>query len=171
MNILLLFPEKENNKKTIFNRLSSYLYGTEKENINLIEISIHLPLTWAEKLVDLNTDKLDSKDILWADYIVFSADQSQRESTIEVVNRCKASKAKLVMCGNAIRESDETMHLIDHIVPDPAGFEVFSNDIANNTLQKFYKPILSKATRVPFHAYSLWGLIGSFSKQIQPYSA
>ena len=171
MNILLLYPEKENNKKSIFNRLSSFLYQTEKENINLIEISIHLPLTWAEKLVDLNTDKLESEDIQWADYIIICAEQHQKVSTIEVIHRCKASNAHLVLCGKAIEASDEAYNLIDHFVPGPEDFEVFSNDIANNTLQKVYTPILSGANKVPFHAYSLWGLIGSFSKQIQAHSA
>ena len=152
MNILLLYPEKENNQKSISSRLNSFLFNSKKENLSLLEISIHLPLTW---------------DILWADYIIICADKFQTRSTLHIAERCRSVNAKLVLCGNAIHPSDVQSKLIDHFVPDPAGFEQFSNDIANNTLQKIYTPVLSSNKTVPFRAYSLWGLIGSFSKQIR----
>lgn len=171
MNILLLYPEKENNKKSILDRFSSFLFKSNTENIYLVEISVYLPIIWEEKLVDLNVDKLNPKDLSWADHIILCADKTQSKSTRETIRKCKTINKKVVLCGNAVQDSDAEYNLIDHFVPNAAGFEVFSNDLANNTLQKVYKPIFEKTNGIPFQAYSLWGIVGKFSRAIQSHPA
>ncbi len=167
MNILLLYPEKENTQKSFLDRVSSFLFTSKSENINLIEISIHLPLIWEEKLLDLNINRLSSKDISWADYVIICAEKSQTKSSAEIINRCKSMNKKLVMCGNALQPNDTEYSFIDHFVMNAAGFEVFSNDVANNCLHKTYQPIFVTENHVPFQAYSLWGMVGKFTRAIQ----
>lgn len=171
MNILLIYPEKESNKRSVLDRLSSYLFKSKSENINLIEISIHLPITWDEKLIDLNVDKLSSKDIIWADHIIVCADKTQSTSTIELLHKCQSKQKKLILCGNAVDANDSAAAMIDHFVMNAAGFEVFSNDLANNSLQKTYQPLLVKPNHLSFQAYSLWGVVGKFTRAIQGYPA
>lgn len=167
MNILLLYPEKENMKRSILDRFSSFLFKSKSDNINLIEISIHLPLIWEEKLLDLNVDRLNTKDISWADYIIICAEKSQTKSTIEIINRCKLMNKKLVMCGNALQPTDSEYGFINHFVMNAPGFEVFSNDVANNTLHKTYQALFTKDNNVAFQAYSLWGIVGKLTRAIQ----
>lgn len=167
MNILLLYPENNNIKKSFLERLSISLFKSKEENINLIDISINLPLVWEEKLLDLNVDKLNTQDIIWADYVIICAEKNQSKSTIEIIKKSKSEGKKLVLCGNAIQESDAEYKLIDHFVANAASFEVFSNDVADNTVHKTYQPVFTKKYDIPFQAYSLWGLVSNFSRALQ----
>lgn len=171
MNILLLYPQRDDNKKSLLERLSITFSKPEKDNINLVEITNYLPLVWEERLLDLNVSKLNESHIKWADYVVICAEKKQFESTIETIHKCKSLDKKLVLCGDAVQESDSAYLLIDHFVSNAAGFEAFSNDLADNTLQKTYQAIFPKTQDLPFQAYSLWGIISKISRAVQPFPA
>jgi hypothetical protein len=171
MNILLVYPENKNNRRSLLDRLSSYLFKSNSENINLIEISVHLPIIWHEKLIDLNFEKLNTKDILWADHVIVCATQAQKASAIEVIQQCKNAKKKIILTGNAVQEGDAAFAYIDHLVANAPGFEEFSNDLANNSLQKTYDTIPMRTGNFAFSAYSLWGIVGKFTRAIQGHPA
>ena len=53
--------------------------------LGLLTIGGMLPLHWEKKLVDMNTDKLEEKDIKWADYVFVSAMIVQKETAKKVI--------------------------------------------------------------------------------------
>ena len=79
MKILMVYPDYENTfwgfkrilrllgKESIFPSAGTFYYRSNA--------SIH----WEKKLVDMNTDKLEEKDIKWADYVFVSAMIVQKE--------------------------------------------------------------------------------------------
>lgn len=75
--------------------------------LGLITIASMLPEIWEKKLVDLNTSKLKDNDILWADYVFISAMDIQKESTRNVIDRCKKLGVKTV-AGGPLFSCDET---------------------------------------------------------------
>lgn len=171
MNILLVYPQRDQHKKSFIERFSTLFSKPELENINLVEISVYLPITWEEKLIDINTSQLKLHDVVWADYIIICAGKAQHQSTIATIRQCKSMKKKVVLCGNAIDDNDLEYNLVDHFVANPAGFEVFSNDVADNSLQKSYQAINKPRNEQPLQAYSLWGFPGKLSRFIQPFPA
>ena len=58
-----------------------------------------LPDTWEKKLVDMNTANLKDEDIQWADLVFISAMVIQKDSTRDVINRCKTLGVKTVAGG------------------------------------------------------------------------
>ena len=73
MKILMLYPDYENTfwgfKKVlrILGKKASF------PPLGLLTIGAMLPSHWERKLVDMNTEKLEEKDIKWADYVFISA--------------------------------------------------------------------------------------------------
>ena len=86
MNILIVHPEYENNKRKLFKSFSKKPKFPPKE---LILISTLLPITWERKRVDLNYDKLRKQDIFWADYVFVSAGEKQQTSALATIKFCK----------------------------------------------------------------------------------
>ncbi|GAG50969.1 unnamed protein product, partial [marine sediment metagenome] len=58
-----------------------------------------LPPEWEKKLVDMNAEPLNNKDIEWADYVFISAMVVQQKSAREVINRSKKFGRKIVAGG------------------------------------------------------------------------
>ena len=81
MNILLVYPKFS---EPFFSLSSVLKLVSRKPQLpprELLLISVLLPITWERKQIDLNTEKLRKRDILWADYIFVSAKEEQSSST------------------------------------------------------------------------------------------
>ncbi len=140
MKILLVYPEypdtfwsfrhaiKVSSKKAVFPPLG------------LLTVASLLPSSWEKKLVDMNTDRLKSADIQWADYVFISAMVIQRQSTLEVIQKCRALHKKTVAGGPLFINQHEEFTDVDHLVLDEAEITLplLLKDIENGCAQHLY---------------------------------
>jgi radical SAM superfamily enzyme YgiQ (UPF0313 family) len=84
--------------------------------LGLITAAALLPRHWELRLVDLNIERLDDEDILWADVVMLSAMRIQRHSFVEVVGRARALGKRVVAGGPYVTTAPDDTPGIDHLV-------------------------------------------------------
>lgn len=141
MKILLLYPEMPNNitncKETVrlAGRKSSF------PPIGLLTVAALLPGEWEKKLVDLNTDALDTRDLKWADYVFLSAMNVQAKSVFEVIKICVENGCKIVAGGPLFTHEYQHFEGVAHFVLNEAEITLpqFLNDLKNGSPKKIYQ--------------------------------
>ncbi|WP_319230875.1 hypothetical protein [Draconibacterium orientale] len=170
MNILLIYPEKENTSKGFEAFFQKLFNKTTEDPRELIEISIQLPITWERKLRDLNQKKLNTKDLEWADYVIIKADQRQRTSTVKLIEKCKSAGKKIIAEGVLFDSQPADFDNVDHLILNQATFDPFVRDMEDNTTKRIYNAYYSKE-KLRKTAYSLLGFSDYLSRNIHPFSA
>ena len=115
--ILLVYPESPQDTFWGFNYALKFI--SKKSSfppLGLITIAAMLPDKWEKKLVDMNVSALKDKDILWADYVFISAMVIQKESSREVINRCKELGVKTVAGGPLFTCEYSEFDDVDHLL-------------------------------------------------------
>jgi len=108
----------------------------------LLTVAAMLPKDWEKKLVDLNIQDLDEKDLRWADLIFISAMIVQKESVREIVNLAKSLGKKIVAGGPLFTTGyEEFLDDIDCFVlgEAEATLPLFLEDFKKGDLKKVYK--------------------------------
>ncbi|MEF9987860.1 MAG: B12-binding domain-containing radical SAM protein [Christensenella sp.] len=126
--------------------------------LGLITVASLLPAEWDKKLVDMNVEKLRDKDILWADYVFISAMVIQKESTHEVIARCKALGIKTVGGGPLFTAEHMEFDDVDHILMYEGELSIpqFLADLDNGTPKHLYEWIgWPEITETPVPAWEL----------------
>jgi hypothetical protein len=170
MNILLIYPEKENTSKGFEAFFQKLFNKTTEDPRELIEISIQLPITWERKLRDLNQKKLNTKDLEWTDYVIIKADQRQRTSTVKLIEKCKSAGKKIIAEGALFDSQPADFENVDHLILNQATFDPFVRDMEDNTTKRIYNAYYSKE-KLRKTAYSLLGFSDYLSRNIHPFSA
>ena len=170
MKILLIYPGKENNSKGFEAFFQKHFNKPAEAPRELIEISIQLPITWERKLRDLNKEKLNTKELEWADYIIIKADLQQRNSTVSLIEKCKQAGKKIIAEGALFNSQPADFENVDHLILNLATFDPFVRDIEDNTAQRIYNADFRKE-KLRRTAYSLLGFSGYFSRNIHTFSA
>nr|WP_319511239.1 hypothetical protein [uncultured Draconibacterium sp.] len=170
MNILLIYPEKENNSKGFEAFFQKLFNNTTEDPLELIEISIQLPITWERKMRDLNQEKLNAKDLEWADYVIIKADSRQRTSTVKLIEKCKVAGKKIIAEGELFDSQPADFENVDHLILNQATFDPFVRDVEDNAAQRVYNTDFRKE-KLRKTAYSLLGFSDYFSRNIHPFSA
>src|SRR5512135_806926 len=67
--------------------------------LGLVTVAAMLPDEWDKRLIDMNSVTLKDRDLQWADCVFIGATAVQRESTRQVISRCKESGVKTVAGG------------------------------------------------------------------------
>lgn len=95
--------------------------------LGLITVAALCPKQWAIRLVDLAFEELNDQDLLWADLVVVSAMQVQRDDVRDTLQRAsKLGRRTMVGGPYANSQPEELLPLADHVIvrePD----EVFQN--------------------------------------------
>ena len=99
MKILLVYPEFPDTFWSFKHALKFIHKKASTQPLGLLTVAAMLPADWEKRLVDLNVRALKDKDLEWADYAFISAMVVQRESTHQVIARCKAAGLKVVAGG------------------------------------------------------------------------
>lgn len=86
MKILLVYPESPDTFWSFKYALKFISKKASTPPLGLLTVASLLPPKWEKKLVDLNIEKLKTKDILWADYIFIGAMSIQLNSTLETIS-------------------------------------------------------------------------------------
>lgn len=113
MKILLVWPKFPTTFWSFKYALPFIGKKTAFPPLGLLTVASLLPENWDKKLIDLNTDKLEEKDIRWADLVFVSAMVIQKKSVKKIIQQVKKFNKKIVAGGPLFT----------------TGFEEFSNDI------------------------------------------
>jgi radical SAM superfamily enzyme YgiQ (UPF0313 family) len=99
-----------------------------------------LPEEWEKRVVDMNVNPLNDKDIKWADYVFISAMVVQKNSAKEVIQRVKKLGVKLVVGGPLFTTEPENFEEADHLVLTEAEITLplFLADLARGKPQHIY---------------------------------
>jgi len=120
LKILLVYPEYPDTFWSFKHALKVVYKKAANPPLGLITVAAMLPTEWEKKLVDMNVQRLNDKDIKWADYVFISAMVVQRESVMATIARCKALGKKIVAGGPLFTTEYEEFDKVDHLVLDEA---------------------------------------------------
>ena len=116
MNVLLIYPKFPDTFWSFKYALEFIHKKSSAPPLGLLTIAAMLPADWNIRLVDINVRKVNQKDLEWADMAMISAMTIQRDSTIEVIDRCKAAGVKIIAGGPLFTTEPENFHNIDHLI-------------------------------------------------------
>lgn len=116
MNILLVYPEFPDTFWSFKHALRFVHKRASSPPLGLVTIAAMLPATWQRRLIDLNVRPLKDSDLKWADMVLISAMVVQRESTHEVIHRCKAAGKTIVAGGPLFTGEYEEFPEVDHFI-------------------------------------------------------
>lgn len=140
MNILFVSPQAP---KTFWSFSYALKFISKKANLpplGLLTIASMVSKDWKRKLVDMNTQKLRDKDILWADYVFISAMIIQKESTRKVIDRCRALGVKTVGGGPLFTADHDAYSDVDHLLlyEGELALPQFLSDLENGCAKHLY---------------------------------
>jgi len=140
MKILLVYPRYPD---TFWSFKHALKFASKKAAfppLGLLTIAAMLPRDWDKKLVDMNINKLNDEDIVWADYVFISAMITQKASAKEVISRCNKLGTKVVAGGPVFTTGYEEFDDVDHFVLGEAEATLppFLEHLSNGCAQQIY---------------------------------
>ncbi len=159
MKVLLLYPEFPDTFWSFKHALKFVRKQASLPPLGLLTVAAMLPADWEKRLVDLNAGKLTDKDLAWADMAFVSAMVVQRDSTQEVIGRCKAAGLKIVAGGPLFASEFEQFPEVDHFVLNEAELTLpgFLRDLEMGCPQRIYtSPEFADIQQTPA---PLWELV------------
>lgn len=140
MKVLLIYPEFPDTFWSFKHALKFIHKKASTQPLGLLTVAAMLPADWEKRLVDLNVTALKDKDLKWADYAFISAMVVQRESTFQVIDRCKSAGLKVVAGGPLFTAEYEQFPNVDHFVLNEAEMTLapFLRDLEKGQAQQVY---------------------------------
>ncbi len=120
MKILMVYPEFPDTFWSFKHALRFVHKRASSPPLGLVTVAAMLPKEWQLRLVDLNIQGLNQKDLDWADYVMVSAMVVQRESAKDVIARCRASGVKVIAGGPLFTGEYDRFEGVDHFVLNEA---------------------------------------------------
>ena len=141
MKILLVYPEFPDTFWSFKHALRFVVKKSSSPPLGLLTIAAMLPPDWETRLVDLNVQPLKDRDIAWADMVFVSAMVVQRESTHEVVQRCKQLQKTVVAGGPLFLGEWESFPEVDHFILNEGELTLplFLREWASGSPQRVYR--------------------------------
>lgn len=140
MNIILIYPEFPDTFWSFKHALKFVGKRSALPPLGLLTVAALLPPEWAVRLVDTNVGKLRDQDLAWADCAFISAMVVQRESSHQLVARCKAAGLRVVAGGPLFDSEHDQFGEVDHFILKEAELTLppFLNDLAQGQPQRLY---------------------------------
>jgi len=88
--------------------------------LGLVTVASMLPSDWELKLVDLNIEILADDQLKWADYVLISAMNVQRKSTLDVIRKCREHEKKIIAGGPLFTADYNEFNEVDYLVLNEA---------------------------------------------------
>lgn len=120
MKILLVYPEYPDTFWSFSYALRFVSKKAANPPLGLLTVASMLPREWEKKLIDMNVQKLEDNDLLWADYVFLSAMSIQKESVDGVLKRCRAAGVKVIAGGPLFTQDREEFSDVDYLVLNEA---------------------------------------------------
>jgi len=163
LKILLVYPQYPDTFWSFKHALKLIRKKALNTPLGILTIAGMLPADWEKKAVDMNTTRLNDRDIEWADYVFVSAMIVQQRSTREVVDRCKKLDRRVVggdplftMAYKALGFDD-----VDHIILNEAEITLplFLEDLKKGCARHIYQADQkADVTETPIPLFSLLDL-------------
>jgi radical SAM superfamily enzyme YgiQ (UPF0313 family) len=116
-NILLVYPEIPNNTYWSFKYALRFIRKkSTMPPLGLITVAALFPDNYNLKLVDMNIEPLEEKEVQKADYVFISAMIVQKESMARVVEICNRMKTPVIAGGPYPTSSHEEIQGVDHFI-------------------------------------------------------
>jgi radical SAM superfamily enzyme YgiQ (UPF0313 family) len=141
MKILLVYPEYPVTFWSFKHVLKLIGKKAAHPPLGLLTVAAMLPGDWDLRLVDMNVEKLGDADLTWADCVMVSAMSVQKQSTLEILERCRRLGVRTVAGGPLFTSTPEDyVDLVDHLVLDEAELTLppFVADLKEGKPQKIY---------------------------------
>ena len=140
MKILLVYPRYPDTFWSFRHAMKFIGRKASFPPLGLLTVAAMLPVTWEKRLVDMNVRPLVDEDLAWADYVFISAMTIQRESTQEVVARCRQQGVTTVAGGPLFTTYHQDFPEIDHLVLGEGEITLprFLADLANGEARHLY---------------------------------
>jgi len=151
MKILMVYPDYENTFWSFKKILRLLGKKSAFPPLGLLTVGAMLPSHWEKKFIDMNTDRLEEKDIKWADYIFISAMIVQKETSKKVIAIAKKFGKPVVAGGPLFTTGYEEFSEVDHLVLGEVEeyFHKVIKDLEDGKLKKMYRnecfPDMSKS--------------------------
>jgi len=141
MNVLLIYPKYPDTYWSFKHALKFISKKAAVAPLGLITVSAMLSKDWHKKLVDLNIENLEDKDLVWADYIFLSSMYVQKDSVDNILERCKNYPAKIIAGGPLFTQEYKNYPQIDHFILNEAEITMpeFLTDMKKGSLKKIYQ--------------------------------
>lgn len=140
MKILLVYPHYPETFWSFHHALKFIDRKASFPPLGLLTVAAMLPGEWEKKLVDMNVHPLTDEDLAWADYVFISAMTVQRQSTQEVITRCRRRGVKIVAGGPLFTACFDDYPEVDHLVLGEAELTLplFLADLNKGTARRLY---------------------------------
>ena len=140
MKVLMIYPEFPDTFWSFKHALKFVGKRASYPPLGLLTVAAMLPAERDRRLVDLNVRNLESEDIEWADYAFISAMVVQRESSREVIARCRAAGVKVVAGGPLFSTEPQAFDDVDHLVLNEAESTLpeFLDDLSKGRARHLY---------------------------------
>jgi len=120
MKTLMIYPEYPDTFWSYKHALKFVSKKAANPPLGLLTVASLLPSDWGKKLIDMNVERLKTKDILQADLIFIGAMSTQYQSAVQVIHRCKSMGKRVVAGGPLFTEDTEKFKAVDHLVLNEA---------------------------------------------------
>lgn len=140
MNVLLVYPQYPTTFWSFKHALKFVSKKAAFPPLGLLTVASMLPENWNKKLIDMNVEKLNEKDIKKADYVLISAMAIQKKSVKDIIHTCKANGTKVIAGGPLFTASHEDFYDVDHFILNEAEVTLpfFLEDLKNNCTKRVY---------------------------------
>jgi len=158
MNVLLLYPEFPDTFWSFKHALKFIRKNASLPPLGLLTVAAMLPKEWAKRLVDVNVRKLRAQDLNWADVVFISGMIAQRDSTRELIARCRAAGKTIVAGGPLFTLEHEQFPEVDHFVLNEAEVTLpeFLRDFERDGARRVYSsPEFPDIRRTPAPMWEL----------------
>ena len=141
MKILLVYPKYPDTYWSFSHALKFISKKAAYPPLGLITVAQLLPQTWEKKLIDMNIELLNDKDIGWADYVMISAMSVQSASVKKVIARCKKLNKRIIAGGPLFTAEYSSYTDIDYLILNEAEITLqpFIKDLANGNPKRIYR--------------------------------
>lgn len=140
MKILLLYPQYPETFWSLTHALDLMGKKAAIPPLGLLTIASLIEDGNELKLIDMNVKQLKDEDICWADYVFISAMITQKESTMETINRCKNLGKKIAAGGPLFNNLYTEFPQVDNFILNEGEITlpIFLEDLKNGNPKKLY---------------------------------
>jgi radical SAM superfamily enzyme YgiQ (UPF0313 family) len=139
--------------------------------LGLITVAALCPKQWEIRLVDLAFEELSDEDLLWANLVMISAMEVQREEVRQILERAsKLSRRTMIGGPYASSEPEVLLPLADHVVvgePDEIFQEIATNLEAGSARRLYRVTEKPDVSRTPVPRFDLLALKKYSSMSVQ----
>lgn len=141
MKILLVYPKYPDTFWSFKHALKFVHKKSSSPPLGLLTVAAMLPAAWEKRLVDMNVNPLQDRDLEWADMVLISAMNVQRQSVNEVIARARTLEKTIVAGGPLFTIEPESFPDVDHLILNEAEITLplFLSDLGRGRPKRIYK--------------------------------